>query len=114
MFKRLFQIGLVILIGFQTLTYFSIKRVVPNWVDEQLEKNNCSDYETIGMDLPYSVLFNTETIGTVYLTHKEHPHTSIKVDFIDTNVPMFKGLNSEGVYSVKSDQITKNFLHCWE
>ena len=114
MFKRLFQIGLVILIGYQILNYFHLKKQIPKWVVETLEKNSCSDYETIGMDLPYSVLFNTETIGTVYLTHKEHPHTSIKVDFIDTNVPMFKGLNSEGVYSVKSDQITKNFLHCWE
>ena len=113
MFKRLFQIGLVILIGYQILNYFHLKKQIPKWVVETLEKNSCSDYETIGMDLPYSVLFNTETIGTVYLTHKKHSHTSVKVDYIDTTVPLFKGLDGKGVYTLTSQQIKNNFLHCW-
>jgi hypothetical protein len=113
MFKKLIQFSLVILIGLQIYNYFSLKKQIPNWVVETLEKNKCSDYETIGMDLPYSVLFNTETIGTVYLTHKKYSHTSVKVDYIDTTVPLFKGLDGEGVYTLTSEQIKKNFLHCW-
>ena len=113
MFKKLFQIGLVILIGFQILNYFSLKKQIPNWVVETLETNSCSEYETLGMDLPFSVLFNTKTIGTVYIDHKDHPYISVKVEVVDTAVPLFKGFDS-GVYSLSSEEIRGNFTHCWK
>ena len=75
MFKKLIKFTLVLIIGFQIIHYFMLKRSIPDWVIDKLETNSCLDYETIGMDLPFSVLFNTETIGTVYLQNKDKTHS---------------------------------------
>ena len=113
MFKRLFQIVLVILIGFQTLTYFSIKRVVPNWVDEQLESIGCSQYENMGMDLPFSVLFNTKTIGTVYLFSEEvSKNVELEVEIVDTNVPLMKGIG-EYLTTIRNKDLRSKLSHCY-
>jgi len=114
MFKRLFQIVLVILIGFQTLTYFSIKRVVPNWVEEQLESIGCSQYENMGMDLPFSVLFNTKTIGTVYLFSEEvSKNVELEVEIVDTNVPLMKGIG-EYLTTIRNKDVRSKLSHCYD
>ena len=113
MFKRLFQIVLVILIGIQILTYFSIKRVVPNWVDEQLESVSCSQYENMGMDLPFSVLFNTKTIGTVYLFSEEiSKDVELEVEIVDTNVPLMKGFGEYRI-TMRTKDLRSKLSHCY-
>ena len=113
MFKRLFQIVLVILIGIQILTYFSIKRVVPNWVDEQLESIGCSQYENMGMDLPFSVLFNTKTIGTVYLFSEEiSKDVELEVEIVDTNVPLMKGFGEYRI-TMRTKDLRSKLSHCY-
>ena len=114
MFKRLFQIGLVILIGIQILNYFSIKRVVPIWVDEKLESVSCSQYENMGMDLPFSVLFNTKTIGTVYLFSEEISNgVELEVEIVDTNIPLMKGFG-EYRLSMSNKDIRSQLSHCYD
>ena len=45
------------------------------------------------MDLPFSVLFNTETIGTVYLKNKDNTHSvDLEVEIVDASIPLLKGV----------------------
>ena len=91
-----------------------LKRSIPDWVIDKLETNSCLDYETIGMDLPFSVLFNTETIGTVYLKHKEYSHSvDLEIQIIDTGIPLLKGIIDFRL-RIKNKEIRENFSHCYE
>ena len=91
-----------------------LKRSIPDWVIDKLETNSCLDYETIGMDLPFSVLFNTETIGTVYLKNKDYPNSvDLKIVIIDTAVPLFKGI-FKFRWRLRTEEIQNNFSHCYE
>ena len=101
------------LIGYQIFHYFWLKRTIPNWVIDKLETNSCLDYETLGMDLPFSVLFNTETIGTVYLKNKDNTHSvDLEVEIVDTSIPTLKGVIDYRL-RLRKKQINDNFLHCY-
>ena len=114
MFKKFVKLTVVILIGLQIIHYFYVKHTAPNWVIERLETRNCSGYETLGMSLPLSVLFNTETIGTVYLKHKEYSHSvDLEIQIIDTGIPLLKGIIDFRL-RIKSKEIRENFSHCYE
>lgn len=113
MFKKLIKFSLVLIIGFQIIHYFMLKRSIPDWVIDKLETNSCLDYETIGMDLPFSVLFNTETIGTVYLKNKDNTHSvDLEVEIVDTSIPLLKGVIDYRL-RLRKEQINNNFLHCY-
>ena len=113
MFKKFIKLTVVILIGLQIIHYFYVKHTAPNWVVEKLETRNCSGYETLGMSLPFSVLFNTETIGTVYLQNKDKTHSvDLKVEIVDTSIPLLKGVIDYRL-RLRKEQINNNFLHCY-
>ena len=88
-----------------------------NSLDKEIKSNEsistgipAAGYEFI----PIESLFNTETIGTVYLKHKEYSHSvDLEIQIIDTGIPLLKGIIDFRL-RIKSKEIRENFSHCYE
>ena len=74
-----------------------------------VERIGCDGYVVSGMLLPFNYLVNIETDNIVFLTNPLDSDVDLKVQLIDPNLPLLKGISMK--YKIMSEDLDENFPH---
>ena len=102
----------VVVVFSQPITYFWHKYSLPYNIVSFLEENGCIGFEVFGADFPLNYLLSSEIEANIYLISTDDQKLNIKVNFIDTSPPFFKGVGRARYFINRAD-LEKHFTDCF-